>query len=125
MALTLVPDLPTLATYDDHDIAWAPWRHTPRLSCMPNDGCASCASVADDYISHGIAQPHTGQTVTTDVVRSSGRHPGRSWTRPGRVSAWPVLRLIAFACPACARVDIYDIGTGQDEFVRVDHRPTR
>jgi len=118
MALYLVrerrpAELPT--TWDAAEgraVRWSGWSPPHRIFVCPPppepDTCCNCGQAADEETATGYIQPLPADVVEEDRVVASKRRPGSTWGRTVKRLAHEYLRLLAFRCPACGHVDIYD-----------------
>ena len=111
---------PTWDAADGRAIRWEPWQTLQVFVCTvgersPNDAyeCDRCGSSRQQETCVGAILPRRGEMfeITEDVA--SKRVKDSSYTRTRRVPAWPVIRLVAFRCPDCGRIDIYDEEAGR------------
>ncbi|MFE3461347.1 hypothetical protein ACFXKD_27700 [Nocardiopsis aegyptia] len=114
--LRALPSPPDYVEHGGRRVTWEPWR-LYHVMCLPARVCDGCGSSAEAYCAPGLVHPLPGDTVTVTRPRPSARVPGRSWEQEVEVPMWPAYGLIAFACPDCDHVDVYDTDGG---FARVD-----
>lgn len=114
---------PPLLDYPEHGgrrVVWQPWEQPRTFVCGPGVGantCEECGFAGWLLVAVGEVQPAAGDTFTSHEKRS--RRTGRMYGVDHQVPAWPVLQLVAFRCPQCALVAVYDTGDGTG-WVQVD-----
>jgi DNA segregation ATPase FtsK/SpoIIIE-like protein len=80
-------------------------------------GCDACSYDGRPWLSIGALQPLPGETTTVQEHR--GHEPGRVYGIERQVPARPVSQLVAFCCPACHDLRVYDLGPDDCDWTEI------
>lgn len=110
------PDYPE---HGSRRVRWEPWHVGPRILCgKVETGCDDCGSRQPPWIARGLVEVPPGDRFT--ARRLSEGSSARSTSGPGRMIA----QLIAFRCPTCRTLRMFDIGPEQERWVEISAEVT-
>lgn len=116
---------PPITHHQGREVVWCEWEIEmwSTLTFHVTANCGKCGWDGQRWIAWGVVNPQPGERFVATVDRvTKHRHVyGKEIDCPAR----PVRRLIAFRCPACKHLDVYDRGIDGKVFESVEvYRPT-
>jgi hypothetical protein len=111
--------LPPIVTYQGRDVRWTEWEETLPVTHY-QAACETCGhDQGHEWMAWGVVFPRPGETTTEpEVVRA--RRSKRPYVRDVTHHAHPIRRLVAFRCPPCRTLRVYDRGDNGHTFVQLD-----
>ncbi|MFD1145885.1 hypothetical protein [Saccharothrix hoggarensis] len=115
--------LPQLIRYDNRRVRWYEWEIAPLVSHVDlTCEVRKCRYDGQPWMTFGVVDPLPGETYPWPEER---RLPsGRVYLRDRDQPAWAVIRLVAYRCPACKDLRVYDQGQDGKRFDLVDMTPS-
>lgn len=108
--------------YPEHGprrVRWEPWHVGPRILCgKVETGCDDCGSRRPPWIARGLVEMPYDDPFT--ARRMADGSSARSTGTPGHLIA----QLIAFRCPTCRTLHLFDFGPGQESWVEISAEVT-
>ncbi len=96
-------DAPPVLRIDGRSVVWSPWTEAPCI--RRRTACQVRHNRGWNWVAWGRVNPAPGEQFT-DV------RPCARGVREVAVPAWPIIRLVAYDCPACGHRTTIDLAGG-------------
>jgi hypothetical protein len=91
-------------------VAWEGWAEAPQALCpRARTWCDACGYDGARLVAHGLV-PYRESSSERALARIEARASRRPVPPSGVARSWPVHRLIAYRCPSCGDLRVYDTG---------------
>lgn len=94
---------PSVLRIDGRSIVWSPWVVADCIRRRTE--CPACHHHGQHWVAWGRVDPAPGEQFTEPRASRRG-------VREVTVPAWPIIRTVAYHCPACGHRTTYDMAGG-------------